>query len=197
MFKFHRDKHLLKAWLLWILYLSVPVQCRAVHGQDEYGKTNKVLVLNIELSYSLGVGCNRPPQSYFQLPKSVFILSLPLSSMASSPLYSLSSTISRLNLLPRLSLPFALTCLNPLRQKSDQHLERVRSPPSPSSIHLSASKPSISPSPCRAVPNGDDLVVLGIETSCDDTAAAVVSLQFSLVFCRFLGVSACQGGFKC
>lgn len=33
----------------------------------------------------------------------------------------------------------------------------------------------------------DDLIVLGIETSCDDTAAAVVS-PFFVCFCHFGGV---------
>ncbi|KAK4788010.1 hypothetical protein SAY86_019329 [Trapa natans] len=94
--------------------------------------------------------------------------------MASSQLFPLSSTFYRLSLLSRLSLPFALTRLNPPRQKSGQHMTRVRSPLLPSSICLSASNLSTSPSPCRAVSNYDDLLVLGIETSCDDTAAAVV-----------------------
>lgn len=37
--------------------------------------------------------------------------------------------------------------------------------------------------------NGDDLIILGIETSCDDTAAAVVSLLLLLLllFCFFWG----------
>ncbi|XP_031394511.1 probable tRNA N6-adenosine threonylcarbamoyltransferase, mitochondrial isoform X1 [Punica granatum] len=94
--------------------------------------------------------------------------------MASSTFLSLSSTISRLHLYPKLWLPFALTSVNSPRQKAHQQLRLMCSPLGSSSIHISASKPALSPSHCRAISNGDDLVVLGIETSCDDTAAAVV-----------------------
>uniref|UniRef100_A0A453JW96 Gcp-like domain-containing protein n=1 Tax=Aegilops tauschii subsp. strangulata TaxID=200361 RepID=A0A453JW96_AEGTS len=65
----------------------------------------------------------------------------------------------------------------------------LRTPPKPFRYHhslfrsllASASSPSTSPTPralvtmaCAAIPTRRDLLMLGIETSCDDTAAAVV-----------------------
>ena len=43
------------------------------------------------------------------------------------------------------------------------------------SAHFSASNLNMSKSQNETLGSQDDLVVLGIETSCDDTAAAVVS----------------------
>lgn len=99
--------------------------------------------------------------------------------MVSSSLLSLSlsATLSRLHFVPKLSLPPAL---GSVRRPARRHQRPARlsssssswrSPPPPPSGPDSGSSVSRGR---RASAAGDDLVVLGIETSCDDTAAAVV-----------------------
>ncbi|KAG2729676.1 hypothetical protein I3843_01G256200 [Carya illinoinensis] len=92
-----------------------------------------------------------------------------------------SSTLSRLNLVRRPSLTYALTTLRALKPRCRQQPRPQWAPLSSSSksfsAHLSTPK-SPNPSSPKAHPKipgpDDDLLVLGIETSCDDTAAAVV-----------------------
>ncbi|KAJ4848726.1 glutamated carboxypeptidase [Turnera subulata] len=80
----------------------------------------------------------------------------------------LSATLSRLNLLPKPSLHFALSSLKTHPKPINQLFSRPKSP-SITSKFLSSSK-----SQSQTTASNHDLVVLGIETSCDDTAAAVV-----------------------
>ncbi|KAA8520501.1 hypothetical protein F0562_014757 [Nyssa sinensis] len=91
---------------------------------------------------------------------------------------TISSTISRLNLLPKSSFHYTLRGLRTLQLQHKQ-----RSPvwfPLNSSFNRLSANLSFSnfnsPKPRNENPAimDDDLVVLGIETSCDDTAAAVV-----------------------
>uniref|UniRef100_A0A2P2KJK3 N(6)-L-threonylcarbamoyladenine synthase n=2 Tax=Rhizophora mucronata TaxID=61149 RepID=A0A2P2KJK3_RHIMU len=102
--------------------------------------------------------------------------------MLNSTLSTLSSTIFRLNTLQRPSFPCALLFpLKTLTLRSQQFGPTRSPPPSPRSSFNSlitrsltsdisgALKPQI-----EVTGRKDDLVVLGIETSCDDTAAAVV-----------------------
>ncbi|KAJ6400395.1 hypothetical protein OIU84_015949 [Salix udensis] len=88
-------------------------------------------------------------------------------------LSSLSSTISRLNLFcPKPSIPHSLSsCLKTLKpQPIIPRWSCLHSLSTHSTSRLSTSlKPQFD-----ALVSKDDLVVLGIETSCDDTAAAVV-----------------------
>ncbi|KAJ6328436.1 hypothetical protein OIU76_005968 [Salix suchowensis] len=88
-------------------------------------------------------------------------------------LSSLSSTISRLNLFcPKPSIPHSLSsCLKTLKpQPIIPRWSCLHSLSTHSTSRLSTSlKPQLD-----ALVSKDDLVVLGIETSCDDTAAAVV-----------------------
>ncbi|OVA19523.1 Gcp-like domain [Macleaya cordata] len=90
---------------------------------------------------------------------------------------SLSSTFSRLNLLLKPPLPYTLRTLRThLRQQKQQPNLYIVSPPF-NSISTSTFTTSNFDSPktqTRISATGNDLVVLGIETSCDDTAAAVV-----------------------
>lgn len=93
---------------------------------------------------------------------------------------ALSFRFWRLNLLPKPSLSHlqtTLKALKPLKQKLSPICSLPMSSSSLNSLnsHLSVSKnPTFSePHNPTACPQ-DDLVVLGIETSCDDTAAAVV-----------------------
>jgi len=80
---------------------------------------------------------------------------------------ALSSTLSRLNLIPRPWLPYTVTTLRALKLKphKPQLLRPMWAPLTLSSFSVSAQIHR---------PQDDNLVVLGIETSCDDTAAAVV-----------------------
>lgn len=80
---------------------------------------------------------------------------------------ALSSTLSRLNLIPRPWLPYTVTTLRALKLKphKPQVLRPMWAPLTLSSFSVSAQIHR---------PQDDNLVVLGIETSCDDTAAAVV-----------------------
>ncbi|KAB1218977.1 putative tRNA N6-adenosine threonylcarbamoyltransferase, mitochondrial [Morella rubra] len=94
---------------------------------------------------------------------------------------AVSSTLSRLNLLPRPSLPNPLTILGPVNPRWRPKIRPMWAPLNSSSNSFSAhfSTPqnsnSIFPNLHTQIPGpDDDLVVLGIETSCDDTAAAVV-----------------------
>ncbi|XP_021280768.1 probable tRNA N6-adenosine threonylcarbamoyltransferase, mitochondrial [Herrania umbratica] len=90
-------------------------------------------------------------------------------------LLTLPSTFSRLNLVPKslIIIPFAFKSLNLLKSHKQQRARSLNSPRLSSlnslTTHFSTSRSSVSPKPFH-----DDLVVLGIETSCDDTAAAVV-----------------------
>lgn len=88
---------------------------------------------------------------------------------------TLSSTISRLTRLHKPSLHSAITTLKNFRfkQKLSKRIRPfINSSPSSLSAHFSSAQMR------STVGSDDDLVVLGIETSCDDTAAAVVSLVF-------------------
>ncbi|KAG6582553.1 putative tRNA N6-adenosine threonylcarbamoyltransferase, mitochondrial, partial [Cucurbita argyrosperma subsp. sororia] len=88
-----------------------------------------------------------------------------------------SSSLSRLNLLPKPSLPYALNTLKSLNFHKLLRINGIRpgissnasaarfsalKMTSSAGIHTQISRPQ------------DDLIVLGIETSCDDTAAAIV-----------------------
>ncbi|KAF3439999.1 hypothetical protein FNV43_RR18277 [Rhamnella rubrinervis] len=95
---------------------------------------------------------------------------------------AISSTFSRLNLLPKPSLPYTLTTIKALKQLL-QRRSLMRSPADPFSSSFksvsghcaAATYATTSPVPDHRIPSPqDDLLVLGIETSCDDTAAAVV-----------------------
>ena len=92
---------------------------------------------------------------------------------------ALSSTLSRLNLIPRPWLPYTVTTLRALKLKphKPQLLRPMWAPLTLSSFSVSAQIHR---------PQDDNLVVLGIETSCDDTAAAVVChpnfISFTLAF---------------
>ncbi|WRX09657.1 Gcp-like domain - like 1 [Theobroma cacao] len=92
-----------------------------------------------------------------------------------SSLLTLPSTFSRLNLVPKslITIPFAFKSLNLLKSHKQQQARSLNSPRLSSlnsfTTHFSTSRSSVSPKPFH-----DDLVVLGIETSCDDTAAAIV-----------------------
>ncbi|XP_030551985.2 probable tRNA N6-adenosine threonylcarbamoyltransferase, mitochondrial isoform X2 [Rhodamnia argentea] len=105
--------------------------------------------------------------------------------MVSLSLLSLSATFSRsrLHFIPRLSLPSSLSSVRRTTRRNGPPARLSSSWPPPScppldshSFGSSTSRNSSSSVPCggAAVADGDDLVVLGIETSCDDTAAAVV-----------------------
>ncbi|XP_044494843.1 probable tRNA N6-adenosine threonylcarbamoyltransferase, mitochondrial [Mangifera indica] len=84
-------------------------------------------------------------------------------------LQTLSSTISRLNLLQRSSFNSSLTSLKLLKFYAQRTIRPARSPLSFSTL----SNRSSTFKPIN-MSSKDDLIVLGIETSCDDTAAAVV-----------------------
>ncbi|KAJ9680717.1 hypothetical protein PVL29_019897 [Vitis rotundifolia] len=86
------------------------------------------------------------------------------------------STFSR-NLCPRPSLPYAVRALGTTLLRL--HPKPTSWGPLSSSLkscsaHFSASNFKFSKSPNETLGSRDDLVVLGIETSCDDTAAAIV-----------------------
>ncbi|KAJ4727144.1 O-sialoglycoprotein endopeptidase [Melia azedarach] len=89
-----------------------------------------------------------------------------------SSLQTLSSRISRLNLLQKPSLTFPLTSLKSLKTHERQTKGPTWSPLrfSPLSNRVYSSK-NVGQIKMSAK---EDLIVLGIETSCDDTAAAVV-----------------------
>ncbi|KAJ9171255.1 hypothetical protein P3X46_014645 [Hevea brasiliensis] len=95
-----------------------------------------------------------------------------------SSLLTLSSAISRLNSRPKPSLHYALSSF----KAPKSHKQQIRPNWSPRtsslyslSAHFSSSENSSSPiTQMQTIVSKDDLVVLGIETSCDDTAAAVV-----------------------
>lgn len=91
-----------------------------------------------------------------------------------------SSSLSRLNLIPKPSLPYALNTLKSLNFHKLLRINGIRpcissndsaarfsalKMTSSAGIHTQISRPQ------------DDLIVLGIETSCDDTAAAIVSYR--------------------
>ncbi|KAK7837313.1 probable tRNA N6-adenosine threonylcarbamoyltransferase, mitochondrial [Quercus suber] len=80
---------------------------------------------------------------------------------------ALSSTLSRLNLVPRPWLPYTVTTLRALKLKPHKP-QLLRPMWAPLTLY------SFSVSAHIHRPQDDNLVVLGIETSCDDTAAAVV-----------------------
>lgn len=98
---------------------------------------------------------------------------------------ALSFRFWRLNLLPKPSLSqlqTTLKALKPLKQKLSPicSLPMSSSSLNPLNSHLSISKnPTFSESHSPIACPQDDLVVLGIETSCDDTAAAVVWYWFA------------------
>ncbi|KAL7203720.1 hypothetical protein ACSBR2_016887 [Camellia fascicularis] len=100
--------------------------------------------------------------------------------MVSSLVPVLSSTISRLNFLPKPSFYHSLRALSlTTLQFNFKETRPTLSPPN-SSLNSSSSLLSMSnlssPKPQNENPEtvSDNLVILGIETSCDDTAAAVV-----------------------
>lgn len=88
---------------------------------------------------------------------------------------TISSTISRLPFLPKPSFYFSFRAL---RTSKLPHRELTPTPsPLSSSSAVHSMSNSNSPKPITENPSNlsDNLVILGIETSCDDTAAAVVS----------------------
>lgn len=95
---------------------------------------------------------------------------------------SLPSTVYRLKFLfPHPSISYkarTLFAVHKLHQKSKQRNSLVwgdfRATFSPLSAKFSAAQLNSHESQIGKASNGDDLVILGIETSCDDTAAAVV-----------------------
>lgn len=106
-------------------------------------------------------------------------LPLSLSELMALMAGSLPSTVSRLKLFlsPHPSIQYKVRtffAINKLHQRGKVRNPLIwgnfRAPFSPFSAKISASKLS-SHEPQM---NGDDLVILGIETSCDDTAASVV-----------------------
>ncbi|KAF8028383.1 hypothetical protein BT93_E1104 [Corymbia citriodora subsp. variegata] len=93
--------------------------------------------------------------------------------MASSSLLSLSATFSRLHFVTKLSFPLALRSVGrPVRR--DRRRALLSSSSSRWSPPSGPNSGSLVSCGGAARAGGDDLVVLGIETSCDDTAAAVV-----------------------
>ncbi|XVF73423.1 hypothetical protein PTKIN_Ptkin12aG0200700 [Pterospermum kingtungense] len=96
-----------------------------------------------------------------------------------SSLLTLPSTIFRLNLVPKSSIiiPFTFKSFDLLKPHNQQRLRPFSYPllSSPSSLNSSATT-HFSTFTSSASPKSfnDELVVLGIETSCDDTAAAIV-----------------------
>lgn len=93
---------------------------------------------------------------------------------------SVSSTFSRLNLFLKPPLPYTLRTLRTqLRQQKPQPSWYFSSPSfnfiSTSNSLSTTSNFDFPKTQNRISSTGDDLVVLGIETSCDDTAAAIVS----------------------
>ncbi|KAL5571556.1 hypothetical protein UlMin_021153 [Ulmus minor] len=88
---------------------------------------------------------------------------------------ALSSTFSRLNLFPKPSLPFSAMAFIATKPFVPRRSSIWQPPPSSSFSLNSITTNSISPIPENPISNiPDNLIVLGIETSCDDTAAAVV-----------------------
>lgn len=89
---------------------------------------------------------------------------------------NLSSTISRLTLLRRPSLPFSVKTLHAF--KAHRKFGRPKSPFLRASDNYAAAHFSSCPKSqtINSLGQDEELVVLGIETSCDDTAAAVVSV---------------------
>ncbi|CAL5381519.1 unnamed protein product [Camellia sinensis] len=100
--------------------------------------------------------------------------------MVSSLVPVLSSTISRLNFLPKPSFYHSLRALSLTTLQFNFKETRATLSPPNSSLNSSSSLLSMSnlssPKPQNENPEtvSDNLVILGIETSCDDTAAAVV-----------------------
>ncbi|XWS32345.1 hypothetical protein CRYUN_Cryun23aG0151600 [Craigia yunnanensis] len=94
-----------------------------------------------------------------------------------SSLLTLSSTFSLLNLVSKslIAVPFTFKSLNSIKSHNQQRVRPFNYPLLcfPSSLNSSATHFSTSSSVSLKSFNGD-LVVLGIETSCDDTAAAIV-----------------------
>ena len=114
------------------------------------------------------------PFSYGKTQLSSLRFHLPRSGMMSS-LLTLPSTFSRLNLVPKalVAIPISLNLLKSQKQRRliPWNYTLLTCPPLNSlTTHFSTFRSSVSPKTFH-----DDLVVLGIETSCDDTAAAVVS----------------------
>ncbi|KAE7997093.1 hypothetical protein FH972_001759 [Carpinus fangiana] len=85
---------------------------------------------------------------------------------------AVSSTLSRLNLLPRPLLPYAVSTLRALKFRP--RCAPLTSFSNSFSAHFSTPKSSAEPNTQIPGAPDDDFIVLGIETSCDDTAAAVV-----------------------
>ncbi|XP_022147098.1 probable tRNA N6-adenosine threonylcarbamoyltransferase, mitochondrial [Momordica charantia] len=90
-----------------------------------------------------------------------------------------SSSFSRLNLIPKPSLPYAMTSLRALNLNLHKLLRTKWMEPgmsmNGSSARFSVSKIMSSAGLHTQISRPqDDLIVLGIETSCDDTAAAIV-----------------------
>ncbi|CAN0889849.1 Probable tRNA N6-adenosine threonylcarbamoyltransferase, mitochondrial [Linum grandiflorum] len=82
----------------------------------------------------------------------------------------LSSTISRLNFLSNPSIRHPLLTLSTFKPRK----QRLWNPPVYAHSGISLNSRVSSSLPIQAPASEEDLVVLGIETSCDDTAAAVV-----------------------
>ncbi|KAA0049050.1 putative tRNA N6-adenosine threonylcarbamoyltransferase [Cucumis melo var. makuwa] len=86
-----------------------------------------------------------------------------------------SSSLSRLNLIPKPSLPYALKALH-FHKLLRAHWIGPALSSNASTPRFSALKTTSSAGFHTRIsrPQDDDLIVLGIETSCDDTAAAIV-----------------------
>ncbi|TYJ22843.1 hypothetical protein E1A91_A08G151900v1 [Gossypium mustelinum] len=95
-----------------------------------------------------------------------------------SSLLTLLSTFSRLNLVQKSSIfiPFTFKALSLLKFHKQPRLRPFNTPllRFPSSLNSPKAHFSTSRRPVSSKSFDDDLVVLGIETSCDDTAAAIV-----------------------
>ncbi|GAV78651.1 Peptidase_M22 domain-containing protein [Cephalotus follicularis] len=91
--------------------------------------------------------------------------------MVASSLSILSSTFSRLKIIPK---PWHTSTLKSLRSHKQRQLQPLSPIWSPLTCSLNSLKKHFYPSNNEIMASKDDLVILGIETSCDDTAAAVV-----------------------
>ncbi|GMH00590.1 hypothetical protein Nepgr_002429 [Nepenthes gracilis] len=116
----------------------------------------------------------------------------------------LSSTVSRLNLLlARPTFTYTTTALRALRKQHQEEQHRqfnftnLFTPFNSLSAKLSTSQFNSFENQTPTVCNGDGLLVLGIETSCDDTAAAVVRSNgeiLSQIVCSQADLLARYGG---
>lgn len=99
--------------------------------------------------------------------------------LSSTSSMAFASALSRLNLLSKPALPYHRS-LKPL---TSGWLSRSSSASSSFAAHRSTTTNSASATSRTLAPSPrENLVILGIETSCDDTAAAIVRLSVPLLF---------------